>query len=111
MKLRADKTLATAAKTFLKKNKKYGDNWVTVGRVFAALYPNGITLKTEYDFILFHWMSWKIGKMTRFVNTGHTHQDSIHDDGVYTFMIETLITTQKGKTDAQHKSKRVRRVS
>jgi hypothetical protein len=110
MKLRADKTLSIAAKTFARKNKRYGDNWENVGKVFVALYPNGITLKTEFDFILFHWLSWKIGKLTRFTQTNHTHLDSLHDDGVYTFMLETYITQQKGK-NGKHKSKSVKCVS
>lgn len=87
------------AKTFEAKNKQYKDNWITVGKVFVALYPEGITLKSEQDFVLFHWMSWKIGKLSRFVNTGHKDLDSIHDDAVYTAMIETYIKQQqKDKT-------------
>ncbi len=100
MKLRTDKTLKSMAELFTQRNKQYGDNWETVGKVFAALYPNGLTLKTEADFILFHWVSWKIGKLTRWVNSGHTHLDSIEDETVYTAMIATFInntTNKKGK--------------
>jgi hypothetical protein len=79
------------AQTFKVKNSRYGDNWAIVGKVFVALYPNGLTLKTEEDWVLFHWMSWKIGKLTRFTQTKHTHLDSIHDDAVYTAMIETYL--------------------
>jgi hypothetical protein len=103
MKLKAHKTLLKAARTFRQKNRQYSNNWEMVGKVFVALYPNGITLRTEEDFVLFHWMSWKVGKLTRFVQTRHTHLDSIHDDGVYTFMIETYIQQQKkGRHDPKH---------
>lgn len=105
MKLRTDKTLLNMAKTFRAKNKRYGDNWEVVGRVFVALYPKGIVLKTEFDFILFHWLSWKIGKMTRFVQTKHTHVDSVHDDAVYTAMIETLIKGKQNKHERKIRHK------
>lgn len=111
MKLRADITLKEMARTFVKNNRKYGDNWEVVGRVFKALYPNGIQLRSEYDFILFHWMSWKIGKLTRFVQTNHTHQDSIHDDAVYTAMLETLIKTYEHKGRSKRKLSSTPKVS
>lgn len=96
--IRADKVLQQMAKTFRIKNKTYGDNYLHYGKVMLALFPGGITLKTAYDHVLFHWISWKMGKFTRFVQTNLTHIDSIHDDAVYTAMIEAFIKTNKPKT-------------
>jgi hypothetical protein len=93
--IHADKVLQQMAKTFKVKNKKYGDNYLNVGKVLKALFPRGITLKTEYDQVLFHWISWKVGKFTRFIQTGMTHLDSIHDDSVYGAMIEDWVRTNK----------------
>lgn len=104
MKLRADTILKEMAKTFKKNNTKYKDNWDMVGKIFTAMYPQGIQLRSEYDFVLFHFLSWKIGKLTRFILTDHGHIDSIHDDAVYTAMIETLV---RGKQSNRKKTKYV----
>ena len=48
MKNAAD-ILKEASKTFLERNKVYGDNYKSVGRVMKALFPNGVNLKTEED--------------------------------------------------------------
>src|ERR1700746_2880029 len=90
--IKADLVLEEMARTFREKNKMYGDNYLAVGKVMQALFPNGITLKTEYDHILFHWISWSVGKLTRFVNSGMKDQNSIHDLAVYAAMIEDFIT-------------------
>jgi len=98
MKLRADIILKEMARTFVRKNKRYGDNWEIIGKVLTALYPKGVKLTTHEDFVMFVWVAWKIGKLTRFTQTGQTHQDSIHDDGVYGSMIEAYLPTiKKGK--------------
>jgi hypothetical protein len=81
--------LETMASTFRVRNKKYGDNWKNVGAVMAALYPEGVTLRTAEDHVQFHLLSWAVGKLTRFVNSEDT--DSIHDAAVYLAMIESLL--------------------
>ena len=106
--IRADKILLEMAKTFRTKNKRYGDNYLNVGRVMVALFPRGVTLKTEYDHVLFHWINWKVGKFTRFIQTGMTHTDSIHDDSVYGAMIEAWIKTNKPRKKKQQHGKKKR---
>jgi len=100
IQLEADKILEKMAETFRERNKIYGSNYNAVGEVMVALFPNGITLKTKEDFIKFHFMDWKVGKMTRFARTGMTHLDSIHDEAVYSAMLEDFIIKTNGKEAA-----------
>jgi len=86
-----DQILEEMAKTYKQRNEIYGDNFMTMGPVMTALFPNGITLKTQQDFIVFHLLDWMVGKLTRFVNTGMVHIDSIHDLAVYAAMIEMML--------------------
>jgi hypothetical protein len=94
IKLRTDKILEAMAETFRERNAKYGDNYQKVGKVMAVLFPDGMTLKTEADFIRWHFFDWAIGKLTRFVSADMKHQDSIHDCAVYLAMIEDYISQE-----------------
>ena len=94
MKNAAD-ILKEASKTFLDRNKVYGDNYKSVGRVMKALFPNGVNLKTEEDFNTWHLFELVIVKITRFANSNLKHKDSIHDTAVYSAMIESLIKEDK----------------
>lgn len=100
MKLRADETLTHMAETFRERNSTYGDNWITVGDVFVAMFPEGLELQTEADFIAFHWLSWIIGKLTRFVNSNMKSLDSLHDVAVYCAMLETFLKQQQERNTA-----------
>lgn len=79
------------AATFRERNAVYGDNAVMVGQVMQVLFPNGVTLKTPEDYHMWHLFELKIVKLTRFAISGLTHEDSIHDDGVYSAMCERLV--------------------
>lgn len=89
--MRADAELEAMAATFRERNAAYGDNWRTLGNVMAALFPEGVLLKTADDFARFALFEWGIGKLTRFVNKGMTHKDSIHDAAVYFAMVSSLV--------------------
>jgi hypothetical protein len=99
MKLRADLILESAASTFRERNATYGDNWERVGKVLVSLFPDGLTLKTEADFVRFHFFDWVIGKITRYTESDMTHMDSIHDAAVYLTMIEAYEKLIKGESD------------
>ncbi len=73
--------------TFKERNTTYRDNYLIVGKMLAALYPDGITLKTPDDFIRYHFVDWLIGKLSRWANTGMAHDDSIKDAAVYAAML------------------------
>lgn len=84
------------ARTFEERNRVYGDNYRMVGQVMKALFPNGITLLSSDDYDVYHLFELKIVKLTRFAISGLSHRDSIHDDAVYSAMIESLLT-EKGE--------------
>jgi hypothetical protein len=107
MKLRADLILDEMANTFRERNVMYGDNWEKVANVLSALFPQGITLTTPEDFARFHFLDWTVGKFTRFVNTGMTHAESVHDGAVYMAMLEALLKLQEQeKNDVSKVGKR-----
>lgn len=91
--MRADEILSQGAQTFREKNGKYGSNYTKVGKIMAILFPEGIELRTEYDHLLYHEMSWLIGKLTRFCSTEEpmTDLDSINDMMVYCAIVEMLL--------------------
>lgn len=82
------KLLEAAAVTFRERNAEYKDNSRVVGDVMLALFPKGVELKTAEDFVKFHLFELMIVKLTRYVNSGLNHKDSIHDLGIYAFMVE-----------------------
>ena len=56
-----------------------------------ALFPNGIELKTVEDYNRFGVINMIVAKLTRYSqNWPKTHQDSLHDLGVYAFILESL---------------------
>ena len=89
------------AATFRERNAVYGNNSEQVGKVMEVLFPNGLTLKTNADFERFHLFMLKIVKLTRYGNnfTIGGHEDSIRDDGVYSFMLEAVDEFFKGERD------------
>lgn len=80
-----------AAETYRVRNKQYGDNYKTFGRVMVALLPEGLTLRTEDDFNRYGVIIQIVSKLTRyFAHPMAGHADTIHDLGVYSFMLEEL---------------------
>lgn len=87
----ASKILEEMAETFRERNKIYGDNYKSVGSVMTALFPEGVSLKTNYDYNVWHLFELAIVKLTRFANSKLTHEDSIHDAAVYLAMVESIM--------------------
>lgn len=86
--LKTPEILEQMAVTFRERNAIYGDNWRTHTAVMRACFPEGITLKGEFETGMYAWFSIIMGKMTRLANAGFRHQDSIHDIAVYAAMME-----------------------
>jgi hypothetical protein len=86
--------LAEMADTFRERNKVYGDNYKRVGDVMMALFPQGMSLTSAADFNKWHLFELMIVKLTRFANSGLTHQDSIHDLAVYAAMVESIVNQE-----------------
>jgi hypothetical protein len=97
----ADKVLSDAlpvpeifeemARTYRERNAIYGDNFRMVGKVLEVLFPEGMQLKTAADYDVWHLFELKIVKLTRFAISNLTHTDSVHDDAVYSAMIEAIL--------------------
>lgn len=88
----ADGILRQMANTFEERNAKYRDNYKLVGAVMAAMFPKGVSLRTQEDFERWHLFELEVVKLTRFAVSGLVHRDSIHDGTVYGAMVESLIT-------------------
>ena len=92
----AAKILEEMAETFRERNKVYGDNYKTVGEVMVALFPKGVTLSTEKEWNRFGIVNMIVAKMTRYAeNWPKSHEDSVHDLGVYAFMLQSLDNEDK----------------
>lgn len=87
--------LKAAAETFSERNKVYGSGYKRHGDIMKALFPNGFELHSANDFTRFHLLELMVIKLNRYCNnlqtTGQLHRDSIHDLGVYAFMLEDLL--------------------
>ena len=79
------------AQTFKERNKVYGDNYKTVGKVMRELFPDGVHLICSHDFLVWHLFELIVVKITRFSTSQLSHKDSIHDIAVYAAMIESVM--------------------
>lgn len=86
----APEILRGASATYEERNKQYGDNFRNVAPVMQVLFPRGIPAELLHS-SKWHLFELKIVKLTRFANSGLTHLDSIHDDMVYSAMIESIM--------------------
>lgn len=93
--LTAAEILEDAAKTFEERNAVYKDNAVMVANVMNSFHPGGFFVQGSGHHMIHLWYL-VIVKLTRWVNTGMTHEDSIRDATVYLAMIESLM--KKGET-------------
>lgn len=92
--------LDEAAETFRERNAIYKNNFLMVGNIMAAMFPEGVTLKTPDDHNRFHLFMLKVVKLSRFTISGMTHVDSIRDDLVYSAMVEALTNENSPKIGA-----------
>ena len=91
-KQRADERLVAAAETYRKRNVLYGNAYHNHGEVMRALFPDGISLITAHDQARYGVLTMVVGKLVRYCAnfSAGGHSDSIHDLGVYAFMLEEL---------------------
>lgn len=86
--------LAEMAATFRERNAVYRDNYKMVPALVRVLFPDGVpphVLDTDH----WHLFELKLVKLARFASTGLTHIDSIHDDAVYSAMIEAILSNKE----------------
>lgn len=90
MRLASD-ILREAAQTFDERNAVYGDNYLLVGQIMAAHFPNGLTVNTVDDWNRLHIFILGVVKDTRYANNWKGgHQDSLRDATVYRSMLEMI---------------------
>lgn len=85
--------LHQALETFENRQETYGANDIMFGNVLAAMFPEGVTLKSAADFRMFMMFVHSVGKLTRFAGSGLRHEDSAHDNIVYAGFLELLAST------------------
>jgi len=90
----------SAKKTHEERGKQYGEmGWLNHAAVLKAMFPEGLTLKTEEEFgrfALFNLQLTKIIRYSKSIDRGG-HQDSTHDLGVYSFLLEQYDAIMKQK--------------
>lgn len=83
-----DERLRDAARLFQDRNQEYGANYREWGAVMAAMYPQGLTVRTQEEWLRLCLQVVRVMKETRyaknFVRGGH--QDSMDDLSVYAMM-------------------------
>lgn len=92
----ADAMTAGAA-LFAERNGVYQDNYLRVGPIMAALFPDGAPPSVLHN-PSFHLLELIVVKLTRFAISGLAHKDSIEDTMVYAAMIAANI--QRGLSAA-----------
>ena len=82
--------LNDAAETFKDRQQVYKDNYLRLANAMVGMYPQGLTLHTQEDWIRLYFFMATITKMSRYATNwddgGHT--DSIRDAAVYAAMLQ-----------------------
>jgi hypothetical protein len=89
--MRPSDSLHALANLYEERNKLYGDCSKNFGKMFTALFPNGILITDENDanrMALFVHIITKVGRYANNWRTGHV--DSLNDIAVYTQMLQEL---------------------
>jgi hypothetical protein len=86
-----DEILSEMALTFRERNAVYRDNYKQIPQLIKILFPQGVPPElVETD--QWHLFELKLVKLSRFAVSNLTHMDSIHDDAVYSAMIESILS-------------------
>ncbi|MCP3685788.1 MAG: hypothetical protein GY861_24330 [bacterium] len=78
--------------TFKERNEEYGDAYKTAGGILCKMFPDGVTLKTESDFIRYSLFSHSFNKLLRYASNFNRggHEDSAKDLSVYAAMLREM---------------------
>ena len=88
---RADILMKDGLQTYSERRKVYGDSYIKHAKVMEAMFPDGVKLKTEVDYARWSIINLIMVKFVRYAKEFDSpHQDSIHDSGVYCFVLEEL---------------------
>ena len=90
--------LERAKQTNIDRHKVYADGHEVQGAVMQALFPQGILSRSKQDFTRLYFVQMIVTKLVRYCvawQASIQHQDSIHDLGVYSFLLEGYDQQQK----------------
>ena len=93
-KKNAPEILRAMASTFEERSASYKEGHVILGRVIAAIYPEGIPPRIAHS-PRFHFFYMILSKAVRLVTADLGHEDSAHDIGVYAAMLEASIFNER----------------
>lgn len=86
--------LAALGKLYEMRGKVYGKDYHHTGTALAAMFPDGLTLKTPEQFRRHMIFCFMLAKLMRHANnimvTGQGHIDSLNDLSVYAQMAHEL---------------------
>lgn len=88
-------SLERMAVTFRARNGEYKDNYKVAGAMLAAMFPDGMPKDHEVG----HLLSLIVVKLSRFAASGMTHRDSVHDAGVYSAMIDSILENREQRKE------------
>jgi len=90
--MKPDAQLIQLADLFKERNQQYGNSYKETGKVFEALFPNGIKIDGELDFNRFCILVQIVGKLNRYCNNFAMPLSSDHlkDISVYATMLLEL---------------------
>jgi hypothetical protein len=100
----ADKVMERMLTTFNERKARYGLNYLMIGKVMVALFPDGLTTKTVDDWNKLHLFLMMMVKATRLANTNLTHEDSCHDSAVYASMLNGLLLPDQPVENPNYRS-------
>ena len=87
----AHKTFKERGSQYVASYTQYGASYNQYGEIMKVLFPNGIKLETNDDFNRMGLLNMIVSKLIRYGNMwDKPHKDSIHDLGVYAFMLEGI---------------------
>ena len=98
--IKATDCMEKALATFKERNVQYGDSYTRHGEVMHKLFPTPLVLKGDGvdAFNRLGVLNMIVSKLVRYCqNFNSPHIDSIHDLGVYAFILEELDTNLKEK--------------
>lgn len=89
---RVGRILERNAELFAERNGVYKDNYVIVGEVMRALFPDGVQISLSEDFERWHLFELFIVKLTRYAVQYKEggHDDSLNDMINYLAMLQVL---------------------
>lgn len=85
----ARQIILEAATTYAARRAVYGESEQRYAAIMSACFPDGLTIASHEEWVRFGLFTQIIGKVARYTNDfKDPHVDSVHDLGVYAFMLE-----------------------